>query len=259
MILRRIIEHVKAQHWTAIVIDFVIVVAGVFIGIQGSNLNATRADDRALGKYLQDIAADVRSDGVEASRVAESARERIGASTYVLKAARVKGMADNVILSQMSENDVFTGMETLSIPDIQAPPAETRNRLWALSLGTYVYDVHRSAFDALISSGKIELVEEPNLMRMLRDYYYLVNAMEETQSRTILAVRQLAVEEGVKKGLAQWGYVDETDLIELVARDASLAAALETAREQAAFHLSFATLLEEKGKELLPYLDEKKR
>lgn len=32
MFLRRIIEHAKAQHWTAIAIDFVIVVVGVFIG-----------------------------------------------------------------------------------------------------------------------------------------------------------------------------------------------------------------------------------
>ena len=34
MILSRIIEHVKQQHWTAIGIDFVIVVVGVFIANQ---------------------------------------------------------------------------------------------------------------------------------------------------------------------------------------------------------------------------------
>lgn len=42
MLLRRIIEHVKAQNWTAIAIDFVIVVVGVFIGIQVSNWNDAR-------------------------------------------------------------------------------------------------------------------------------------------------------------------------------------------------------------------------
>jgi hypothetical protein len=30
MLLSRVVEHVKAQNWTAIVIDFVIVVIGVF-------------------------------------------------------------------------------------------------------------------------------------------------------------------------------------------------------------------------------------
>jgi hypothetical protein len=43
MILRRVIEHVQEQNWTAIAIDFVIVVAGVFIGIQFSNWNAAQA------------------------------------------------------------------------------------------------------------------------------------------------------------------------------------------------------------------------
>ena len=37
MLLRRVIEHTKAQNWTAIVLDFVIVVVGVFIGIEVSN------------------------------------------------------------------------------------------------------------------------------------------------------------------------------------------------------------------------------
>jgi hypothetical protein len=39
MILRRVMEHVKAQNWTAVAIDFVIVVLGVFIGIQLGNWN----------------------------------------------------------------------------------------------------------------------------------------------------------------------------------------------------------------------------
>lgn len=47
MLPRRVIEHVKNQNWTAVALDFVIVVAGVFIGIQVSNWNDAR---RTLGK-----------------------------------------------------------------------------------------------------------------------------------------------------------------------------------------------------------------
>jgi len=42
MILRRVIEHVKTQNWTAVAIDFVIVVAGVFVGLQVQEWNAAR-------------------------------------------------------------------------------------------------------------------------------------------------------------------------------------------------------------------------
>lgn len=37
MLLRRITQHVRDQNWIAIVLDFVIVVAGVFVGIQVAN------------------------------------------------------------------------------------------------------------------------------------------------------------------------------------------------------------------------------
>jgi hypothetical protein len=57
MILRRITEHVKAQNWFAVGLDFVIVVIGVFIGIQVSNWNAARAeraDERVLLERLHE-------------------------------------------------------------------------------------------------------------------------------------------------------------------------------------------------------------
>ena len=39
MILRRLTTNLRAQNWTAIAIDFLIVVLGVFLGIQASNWN----------------------------------------------------------------------------------------------------------------------------------------------------------------------------------------------------------------------------
>jgi hypothetical protein len=44
MILRRVTEHVKAQNWFAVGVDFVIVVVGVFIGIQVANWNESRLE-----------------------------------------------------------------------------------------------------------------------------------------------------------------------------------------------------------------------
>ena len=51
MLLRRITQHVKEQNWTAIALDFVIVVVGVFIGIQVANWNDARSD-RAEAQQL---------------------------------------------------------------------------------------------------------------------------------------------------------------------------------------------------------------
>lgn len=59
MLLRRIIEHVKTQNWTAIVIDFFIVVVGVFIGIQVSNWNASLEDRKQEREYLERLYVDL--------------------------------------------------------------------------------------------------------------------------------------------------------------------------------------------------------
>ncbi len=44
MILRNVTKHVKDQNWFAVGIDFLIVIVGVFIGIQVSNWNADRLE-----------------------------------------------------------------------------------------------------------------------------------------------------------------------------------------------------------------------
>jgi hypothetical protein len=62
MILRRIIQHFRKQEWTAIGIDFVIVVFGVFMGIQVANWNQAQTD-MSLGRaYLKRIQLDVETD-----------------------------------------------------------------------------------------------------------------------------------------------------------------------------------------------------
>ena len=62
MLLRRVIEHVREQNWAAVGIDFVIVVVGVFVGIQVSNWNAAQADERLGRAYAARLTADLKVD-----------------------------------------------------------------------------------------------------------------------------------------------------------------------------------------------------
>lgn len=62
MILRRVIEHVRRQEWTAIGIDFAIVVVGVFVGIQVANWNEARADEARGRAYAARLTADLEHD-----------------------------------------------------------------------------------------------------------------------------------------------------------------------------------------------------
>lgn len=64
MLLRRVTRHVKDQNWFAVGLDFVIVVIGVFIGLQVANWNDARlqkVDERQLIQRLADEAQELKS------------------------------------------------------------------------------------------------------------------------------------------------------------------------------------------------------
>lgn len=78
MISRRIIAHVRAQDWFAILIDLVIVVVGVFIGIQVANWNEGRAERARAHGYLERIGSDLVTD-IESYRDRQAFWNRVAA------------------------------------------------------------------------------------------------------------------------------------------------------------------------------------
>lgn len=60
MLLRRITQHVRNQNWFALFLDFIIVVVGVFIGIQVANWNQALKDKQDELIYLERMHEDIR-------------------------------------------------------------------------------------------------------------------------------------------------------------------------------------------------------
>jgi hypothetical protein len=67
MLLRRVIQHVKRQDWAAIFIDFVIVVVGVYIGIQVANWNDARLATERKEQIVQALITDI-GDSIRVQR-----------------------------------------------------------------------------------------------------------------------------------------------------------------------------------------------
>lgn len=61
MILRRLTENLRVQNWTAISIEFLIVVMGVFIGIQAANWNQERLERRETEQLLEQVDVELTS------------------------------------------------------------------------------------------------------------------------------------------------------------------------------------------------------
>jgi hypothetical protein len=61
MILRRLSANLRAQNWTAIAIEFFIVVLGVFIGTQVANWNQARLEKQATNRMLDQLRPELQN------------------------------------------------------------------------------------------------------------------------------------------------------------------------------------------------------
>ena len=184
MILRRIINHVKKQEWTAVFLDFLIVVVGVFIGIQVANWNEAQADRRLGEDYKERLITDIQNDL---------------ASTQVLT-----GYYRDV-LDSVTETD-----RLLSVPEADAR---------ALAVAAYraseftSIPANRATWDQIVSSGHLGLLPETAIESGLPDYYKfqesndaIIDRLQDSSYR--IAVRsliplpvQLSIREGCSDSL----------------------------------------------------------
>ena len=135
MLLRRVTEHVKAQNWFAVGIDFIIVVVGVFIGIQVSNWNEDREMQRKAAVFTERLTDDLRKEAWGYESVVAYSRQTNASQRRVLQA-----LAGDIELSE----------EQFLIDAYRATQFRENNR-------------YRATFDELVSTGAIGLITDPVL------------------------------------------------------------------------------------------------
>jgi hypothetical protein len=89
MLLRRIIAHFRKQEWTAIGIDFVIVVIGVFVGIQVANWNEARLEAQREVTYLVALQGDFRAVIAELEHDIARYDDIANSMTFLLEQSRM--------------------------------------------------------------------------------------------------------------------------------------------------------------------------
>jgi len=226
MILRRVIAHFRKQEWTAIAIDFVIVIMGVFIGIQVANWNAARADRATANRHLAEIAADLQAHLDMHGALYGSAMARISAVDYVYDEAFGRTLPSTLHL----------GVEDWAAPDVAPFPEEKLDDLMGsinlvrITVGT------RSGYDALISSGHLSLVRNTDLARHIQDYYKTYDDLLDTGNGVFRVFRTDGAAIYQKYGVSVFDERLAADIVALARDHDDFAAYLRTVREWAIVH-----------------------
>jgi len=143
MILRRVIDHVKHQNWTAVALDFVIVVVGVFIGIQVSNWNETRGERAKEYGYLVRLHEDLQRSIATIDRTIGMLERQSAGQTVFLDALA------NCAVPPGAGDEVEYAISTLGY--INAPIFSSRT------------------YDELTSSGSFDIIENEHIKTGLSD------------------------------------------------------------------------------------------
>jgi hypothetical protein len=144
VLLRRVTLHVRDQNWTAVLIDFVIVVIGVFVGLQVQDWNESRKDrleeQQMLGRLLEETVLLIDAHDQELRQFQFRADVLIGV---------------NPILFSQAPFREFTDLECMQITFSHVQRRATDEL---------------PVLDEILETGRFSLLKDPRITDSLRTY-----------------------------------------------------------------------------------------
>ncbi|MEO1015115.1 MAG: hypothetical protein AAFX08_08000 [Pseudomonadota bacterium] len=226
MILRRVIEHVRAQNWTAVALDFVIVVVGVFIGIQVANWNDARGDRLHERQLFADMLADLEIDRAQYANAMSVAARRVSAANASLVGAELPSIDFSYVIPGAYADDLIAAAKDVS------PPPET---LWTDVIIGYFPIPSTATFDALAGAGDTQIIRDRTLVKDIQIYRNSIDTVVR-QNDKLSMFRRDTLNAGAKYGLAPYVQMAPSDYFELVKDQADLAAAIRISATFTIFH-----------------------
>lgn len=167
MILRRLAEAMRGQDWFTVVIEVLVVVVGIFIGLQVDDWNDARKDQVLARDYLSRLIVDVEQEIADK----DSALQRLA-----LKQAAL--LRISAALSAYEDGD-GSGAVIKNAGQFLIDIRRSTNFGW------FSGAVFSPTFDEMTSSGALALIMDPAMRKLINGYYQYLQVQS---SRTVARV-----------------------------------------------------------------------
>lgn len=145
MILRKLAAAMREQNWYTVVLEILILVVGIFVGLQVDGWNEARKDRATEKTYLERLSRDIQRDSDLLSQSIRSADERA--------------------------TDAVVAMNGLTDPtSLEADPSQFLASIHRASQNFFPV-LYSHTFTEIVSSGHLELIRSDDLKDELSQYY----------------------------------------------------------------------------------------
>ena len=149
MLLRRLAKHLRAQDWTAIAIEFAIVVLGVFLGLQVGNWNQERLERQAAVTYRERLLEEIRRN-----------EHNLLARQSYYRAVQARGQA---ALDALRSRPQELGEQFL----VDAYMATQR----------WLMEIDRGVYDEILSAGVVDTVLDAEARMRVSNYFVVFESI----------------------------------------------------------------------------------
>ena len=143
MILRRLADSIKGQNWSTVVLEVLIVVVGIFIGLQVDDWNQARKEANETDKALMALESDMRSDLLRLDQVIQMQQSKI----------IDQGTVAELLNQKDFENEVLGDL------------------LISITLDNPTYYPNRSAYEAMKAGGNLAALRDGALRLQIARLY----------------------------------------------------------------------------------------
>jgi hypothetical protein len=147
MILRRFSKHVTDQNWFAVGLDVLVVITGIFIGMQITEWNETRKSKEVTQSYYMRLLKDLRTE-------------------EALRSGRI-----NYLDETIKHGEIV--LDGLSIANGDRHPQFLHHLYQASQLWPYM--PHRATYDEMLSGNIALIITDNELRSKLAEYFVAIN------------------------------------------------------------------------------------
>lgn len=214
MIIRRMADAIRDQNWFTVIVEILIVVIGIFLGLQVTEWSEARGDRADEQRYLAELKTDLGYALQEIDETMKNAQLRVAAGAFVFEGS-----------GRLETSESFKRMgENFALPDQQE--ANPENHLPLIFSIARIVDKHGDAYAELVATGSVGILQDRSLVRELSKYYSRYDEIQ-TGDQINWSQMMLAQEKFQNRGIAMTAPMKPQDFLALMEKNSELNAVVK--------------------------------